>query len=267
MKFSPLLMTICICFLFALVFVVYSLVDDKHTLPYVHVDESHEVKGDKVEALQAKPNEDKLRPSEKISSGVDKRVNPSSTTQALPIQVVVLGIDKNKNITLLESESMVETYTLSDFIFKQAIQVKAIHVDKVTLTYNENVYDIPLFDANFLTQKEADAESNYKDLSSAEIANRPKILEHIIDLSDLQGISPHLYAKPGVSKRLFKQAGLVEGDIIMRINGTDVSDTRALSILAGQVHNMDSIKFEILRNGKPITQYLDIPSEDLSFSQ
>lgn len=184
----------------------------------------------------------------------------------LPIDILVLGTDVNKNIALLESKSEVITYQLGDFVFHQPIKFTQLSDTVVSLVFNNTVFELPLYDANLLSTKNEKDKIPFSQMTSEQIGTRPKLLEHIIDLTPLQTPMEDFHASPGKSYKLFTQAGLQEGDVIKRINNINVNEQANIKALSEQVHHLDSIKFEVQRNGKLATLYLDIPSEDLTFS-
>jgi general secretion pathway protein C len=66
---------------------------------------------------------------------------------------------------------------------------------------------------------------------------------------------------PGKDPSLFTQVGLKDGDIVIELNGYDLSDTvQALEAVA-LLNEAQSLGVEVLRNDEVISLNLDIPRD------
>lgn len=65
--------------------------------------------------------------------------------------------------------------------------------------------------------------------------------------------------QPGNKPTLFEAAGLKSGDIILQINGYDLTDTQQTMTAMNELRNAQSIELTLDRDGEYITVYLDMP--------
>ncbi|RDV24880.1 type II secretion system protein GspC [Alteromonas aestuariivivens] len=68
--------------------------------------------------------------------------------------------------------------------------------------------------------------------------------------------------KPGKDPALFESAGLVAGDVVVQINGYDLTDTQQSVDAMNELRNSQTIELTITREGEYLTIYLDIPVPD-----
>ncbi|TDF38316.1 hypothetical protein EYS14_11575 [Alteromonadaceae bacterium M269] len=102
-----------------------------------------------------------------------------------------------------------------------------------------------------------------------DIGNRPNQLDQIIKTTpSFDGTYVDSYhLSSGSVPKLFRTAGLREGDILKAINDIDISDPAGFDRARAELHRTDTLKFSVLRNGRPLTLYLDIPSDDLKIGR
>ncbi len=68
--------------------------------------------------------------------------------------------------------------------------------------------------------------------------------------------------RPGKSPELFEAAGLSAGDVIVQINGLDLTDTQQSMEAMNELRNAQVLELTVSRDGDLHTIYLDIPSPD-----
>jgi general secretion pathway protein C len=68
--------------------------------------------------------------------------------------------------------------------------------------------------------------------------------------------------KPGKKPDLFESAGLNNGDIVVQINGLDVTDPQQATEAMGTLRSAQSIELTVTRDGEYMTLYLDMPEPD-----
>ena len=67
--------------------------------------------------------------------------------------------------------------------------------------------------------------------------------------------------KPGRDPALFEAAGLKNGDIVVQINGMDLTDPQQAMDAMSEMRSAQSIELTVMRDGSYATIYLDMPSE------
>jgi type II secretion system protein C len=185
---------------------------------------------------------------------------------ALPVFIKVIGIDASTRC-LLEFGGVAAEYEVGDMVFSMPIQVISIARTSVRLSYNGTVHVLPLQLPNLLAKSSNDSQIDPYKMSPEQIGTRPQILEHIVKLTESDFIAQGMIASIGMNPALFQQAGLQDDDVIQLINGYSVGKPAQMQELQSSVRYSDTIVFEVIRKGRRITLYLDIPSEALTISQ
>jgi type II secretory pathway component PulC len=72
---------------------------------------------------------------------------------------------------------------------------------------------------------------------------------------------------PGLNPALFAQAGFQPDDVLKTINGKSVTIESELEEIKQEFVNADTLVFEVMRKGRIITLYMDIPSESLTLKR
>lgn len=67
--------------------------------------------------------------------------------------------------------------------------------------------------------------------------------------------------KPGKDPSLFESVGLKNGDIVIQINGLDLTDPAQARDAMGELRTAQSIELTVTREGEYITLYLDMPQQ------
>ena len=65
--------------------------------------------------------------------------------------------------------------------------------------------------------------------------------------------------KPGKNPSLFQSAGLQAGDVVIQINGLDLTDTQQSKEAMNDLRQAETIELTLTRDGEYITIYLEMP--------
>jgi general secretion pathway protein C len=220
--------------------------------------------------------ENTLQESYSESSDDAASSKPQETNLALKLLGVVVSDDNKQNSATIESELNTRTYYLNERIASSDATLIEIFFDRVLLRNEKNDEIILMLDksapdyGDFITDNTSDSSNS---LTTAEqkalaksIGNRPKELEHIVNTTPLgtEEGSDGFAVGPGLNPSLFRSAGFKEGDILKEINGLDLSIAEQYALAMAAIPNAHTLEFTVIRGGRTITLYLDIPSEGLS---
>ena len=67
--------------------------------------------------------------------------------------------------------------------------------------------------------------------------------------------------KPGKDASLFESVGLINDDVVIQINGLDLTDPAQARDAMGELRDAQSIELTVTRDGEYITLYLDMPEQ------
>ena len=211
-------------------------------------------------------------------SNHDDVASPESqqSTLALKLFGVVVSDDPKQSSATIESTSNTSTYYLNDKIASTDVVLVQIFFDHVLLRNETNEEMILMLDksapdnGDFYTDDRNDTPDSLtiteqKALAKS-IGNRPKELEHIVKTRPLGTNEGRdgFAVTPGLNPSLFRSAGFKEGDVLKEINGFDLSIAAQYAQVMAAIPNAHTLEFTVIRGGRTITLYLDIPSEGLS---
>ncbi|MBT1451650.1 hypothetical protein KJ365_12230 [Glaciecola sp. XM2] len=202
------------------------------------------------------------QPDRSKTSEAKRNALTTKNDLALPLALKLIGTDGDTQ-ALIESAGVAQQYQLQERVFGREIVLIDVNQDNVVVEYQSTPFMLNLIGPNLLANKANDAAPYVDVLSAEEIGNRPKRLEHIVALSTPNTRADGMIAMPGVSPKLFTQAGLKEGDIINSINGLNPNNPQQLEQLQRMIPNADTLIFQVNRDGRLITVFLDIPSPAL----
>jgi general secretion pathway protein C len=94
-----------------------------------------------------------------------------------------------------------------------------------------------------------------------------KLREEPASFADFIRLTPYIkdgtpvgyQVSPGKDPSLFREVGLQDGDVVIELNGYDLSDTAQALEAVSLINNAQSLDFEVLRNDELISLNLDIP--------
>lgn len=187
-------------------------------------------------------------------------------TQALPVSISLLGVslDRGKALCLLEVNGYLQEYHIGDLVDGYPIQVIEIKAKQVFLGYGNNTYTLYLSEPNLLAKQTQKSRESLLKMEAQEIGSRPQLVEHFVSLTATPYIADGMLASPGLNPSLFEQAGLVEDDVIKTINGKSVTILEEFNELQRNMRHADTLIIIVMRKGRQITLYLDIPAEALT---
>lgn len=226
------------------------------------------------------PNEDKE------SSALNTQTNASATNVSLDAKniensglsltlfgVVASDINTQRSATI-QSRLQVRTYYVGDQIAYTRATLLEVLNDRVVLLNEGKKYILAIQgtaseSGSVKTLPSETGKDTFNDPQRSlakQIGNRPKQLDHIVktlpilDENKIRGYA----VSPGLNPALFKSAGFQEGDELKRINGHDLTDPAGYASAMALLPMAQELQFLVLRGGRTITLYLDIPSEDLN---
>lgn len=96
---------------------------------------------------------------------------------------------------------------------------------------------------------------------------RQKLAQEPASFTDLISLAPHrtdgqligFRVSPGANPALFNAVGLKGGDVVIQLNGLDLTDLQQSSEAITQLREADSLQLEVLRAGEYLSLDLDIP--------
>jgi len=212
----------------------------------------------------------------KLQSSSEKPhvIATSNENDKLPIRFLLVGTETNDDASLarimIEYEGQLYTYMLEDMLLEEAIILKQIFDDKVTVEYQNNMYEIPLTGSNLLLKKKTNDKEEYTtwlNMTPKEIGARPRIIEHLATLIPTPYIADGVIIEPGLNPELFEQAGFQADDVLKKINGKSVTLADEFAAIKEEIKTAHTLEFEVMRKGRMVTLYLDIPSETLKLTK
>ena len=213
---------------------------------------------------------------ESPSINIANSLEPQESSPILKLLGVVVSDDSEQSSATIESELKARTYYLNDPIASTDVTLSKVLFDRVILLDEEKNEVILMLDTSandygdFITD-DKDDQSNSLTIAEEKalaksIGNRPKELEHIVKTTPIgtnEG-SDGFEVQPGLNPSLFRSAGFKEGDVLKEINGLDLSIAEQYALAMAAIPNAQTLEFTVIRGGRTITLYLDIPSEGLS---
>lgn len=196
--------------------------------------------------------------------------------ETIPIELSLLGtvasdVEEQASATI-QSRLQIRTYFVNDQIAYTTATLAEVRNDRVILIH-EGQRQVLLLqgtkssnnNSQNTTQNNTNQDPNSAEELAQRIGNRPKLLEHIVatqPYTTSNGIQG-LLVSPGQNPKLFKSARFKEGDVLQTVNGEDVNSQEGLQAIQSLLPTAQTLIFEVLRGGKLVKLYLDIPSEGL----
>lgn len=191
-----------------------------------------------------------------------------------PLDLSLLGTISSdtpeQSSATIQSKMQVRTYFIGDQIAYSNATLIQIENDRVILL-NEGVEQVLLIqgtassdNANLNAEyasNNQDEQQNLGPKTPKQIGNRPSKLKHIVTL-DMDDMS----ISSGMNPKLYRTIGFKEGDKLQKVNGIDSTDFSQLTLIDNAIGNTQVVEFVVLRDGKLLSLYLDIPTKALSLS-
>lgn len=203
-------------------------------------------------------------------SNIDETHGAQSEGAGLPkFSLVGLYIDavEARSLALISFKGELYEYSIGDFMLDMNMQLNAIQDNAIKVELNEQVYSIELTKPNLLKDGVANDFKTMEELlemTPKEIGSRPRIIEHLAILIPTPFIADGVLVKPGLNPDLFAQAGFKEDDVLKTINGKSVTVETEFALIKEELKVAQTLEFTVMRKGRMITLYLDIPSEALT---
>lgn len=222
--------------------------------------------------------------SQFISSGLSKMkqhkqaldiitVSETTTTNVLtklPISFSVVGIRIQSRdldaLTLIQFDSELYEYTLNELMLNTDMRLIGIELEHIIIEFNATTHLVKLTPPNLLDTATAKKEEYYTDMlamTPKQIGSRPRIIEHMLNLIPTPYIADGMLIQPGINPVLFAKAGFQEDDLLKKINGKSVTIEAQMEAIKLELKTAQTLEFQVMRKGRLITLYLDIPSEGL----
>ena len=222
-------------------------------------------------------------PTQLMSMEIDNKVqaikaiqNPSSElskSTTLPKTFLLRGaVAQYEDLlpaALVEYKGGLTEYELGNYILDTDMRITNILNGSIIVEYNNQDFQIDLTPPNLLAlnyRKPSESMSKLLNMTPKEIGARPRIIEHMLILTPTPYIADGQLVHPGLNPSLFKQAGFQEDDVLKTINGKSVTIEHELEAIKKELLNAHTLTFQVMRKGRLITLYLDIPSEALDVS-
>lgn len=201
--------------------------------------------------------------------------NNLKVTQGLPLVLSLVYVsplvdadDTNRYVVIIKenkNENDEQEFMLGDSVYLDEIQLTHIQDDSVEVTFSGDSFTLAL-DHTWREQATAHARAHrtfeqYLAMTPEQINTRPKVLEHIFDLTPTRLLPEGMLVAAGINEKLFVQAGFQDDDILLSVNGMDVE--MDYSEIQSLLPSARMLTFDVIRKGKRITLYLDIPDEEL----
>ncbi|MFW8591771.1 hypothetical protein ACOI22_13270 [Glaciecola sp. 2405UD65-10] len=196
-----------------------------------------------------------------VSSNINKKSLPQFMLVGLYIDAV-----ETRSLALISFKGELYEYSLGDYILNTHMQLNAIQSNAIEVKFNDQIYIIELTEPNLLKDKmpsEIKTREELLNMTPQEIGSRPRIIEHLAILIPTPFIADGVLVKPGLNPALFAQAGFQEDDVLKTINGKSVTVENEFELIKEELKMAHTLEFTVMRKGRMITLYLDIPSEAL----
>lgn len=197
--------------------------------------------------------------------------------EATSLELALLGVVASNDVeqasATIQSRLQIRTYFVNDQIAYTNALLIEVRNDRVILQIDGEKQVLLLqgtktsTGSNQTTTEDPLAnDPNSADALAARIGNRPKLLEHIVSTQPYTTNSGEqgLLVYPGQNPKLFRAARFKEGDVLKKVNGEDVTSESGLEAIQTLLPTAQTLIFEVLRGGKLVKLYLDIPSEGLN---
>ena len=199
----------------------------------------------------------------------DSSQNKTLVNSTLPYVFEVVGIsdvESNEQSVLIKFENDLYNYEVNDFLLNSSMQLVKISPLHIDILFDQVIYTVELSPPNLLSKNFEDSDKPYSDLinmTAKDIGSRPRIIEHLIKLTPTPYIADGKLAGPGINPALFEQAGFQTDDVLKTINGKSVTIESEFDEIKKELKTAQTLEFLVMRKGRLVTLYLDIPSETL----
>lgn len=214
---------------------------------------------------------------------VEQPVEDDSDVPETRLNLVLTGVvassDENLGTAVIEYQNVQNTYGIGDKIEGTNVTLNEIRSDRViiknrvtreTLMLDGVDYDEANRNNKRQQSRNQQVNSTPRNTNSAqEIRNaRAELAKQPANFSDFISISQHrldgqligLRVSPGAKPELFNAVGLKSGDVVMELNGLDLTDLAQYQEAIDVLNNAESLQVEVLRDDEFISLELEIPT-------
>ncbi|MFT6268167.1 MAG: general secretion pathway protein C [Alphaproteobacteria bacterium] len=230
--------------------------------------------------------------SEKRTVAKVEEVNDVPETKLnLILSGVVSSNDPNRGAAIIEYRDNQSTYGVGDKIEGTNVTLDEIYVDRVIIKNRVTRETLMLDGIDFDEANKKRANDNSNSASNrgqAEVNSpknnlaqnqnkrnqaialrqaRQKLAQEPASFTDMISLAPHrvdgvfigFRVTPGAKPTLFNSVGLKNGDVVVQLNGLDLTDLQQSKEAMTQLQEADSLQLEVLRSGQYVSLELDIP--------
>ncbi|MGB3726391.1 MAG: hypothetical protein WA981_11540 [Glaciecola sp.] len=188
------------------------------------------------------------------------------------VTFLVVGIDvlSTQARALIEFKGTLYKVIGGDLILNNTVRVLQINTDHIVYQVGNRTLTKYLVEPNLLQPSSAQTAlttQDYLSMTAKQIGTRPRILSHIVTYTPTPYIADGMLIEPGINSDLFSQIGFKEDDVLKRVNGMSVTVEEQRAVINELMQSAHTLEFEVMRKGRLITLYLDIPSEALKVSK
>ena len=207
------------------------------------------------------------------------------TNLNLTLSGVVASSDPKVAAAVIENRGSQNTYGVNEKIEGTNALLKEVHHDKVIIK-NGNRHETLMLDgvdynktsSNRVTntrkpaRRPATSPKEQRKTLTKDMAEATRALQQKpMGFADYIAISPYrrdgqlrgYRISPGKKPRLFRAAGFKAGDVIVEINGLDLTDPQQSLEAMQALRRAQSLQLTVNRGENTLTLYLDFPSEGL----
>jgi general secretion pathway protein C len=207
------------------------------------------------------------------------------TSLNLTLTGVVASSEKEQGAAIIDNKGSQNTYGIDEKIDGTNAILKEVFADRVIikngarretlmldgLDFNKSSANNPIVRSPSARPEPKFQESQHRELSEEAIEATRALQQQPANFSDYIAISPHRvdgqligYAvSPGKNPALFQEVGMQSGDVIVEINGLDLTDTQQSMEAMGALRAAQSLQLTVTRDGELLTLYLDLPTAEL----
>ena len=206
-------------------------------------------------------------------------IDAPETKLNLTLSGVVASSLKDQGAAIIANSGKQETYGVGERITNTMATLKEVYADRViikngptneTLMLDGIDYNKPQNQPTTVAEQQKRLGQQRRTLSDDALQARRKLQQQPANFTDFIVISPHrpsgelegYRVSPGKNPELFKEAGLKPGDIVIEINGFDLTDMQQSLEAMNALRQMQSLQMTVSRQDEMLTIYLDIPSAE-----
>ena len=220
---------------------------------------------------------------------LDKVSDAPQTQLNLILSGVVSSNDPNRSAAIIEYRNNQSTYGVGDKIEGTNVTLDKIYVDRVIIKNRVTRETLMLDGIDFdeANKKRADEtfvtsantqpfmnspskpiaqNQNIRNQAQALRDARRKLAQEPASFTDMISLSPHrvngvfigFKVTPGSQPTLFNSVGLQNGDVVVQLNGLDLSDLQQSKEAITELQQAESLQLEVLRGNEYVSLDLDI---------